>query len=231
MGREVPTSNADIRLSDLKSSPGTLVRAASSTRPAVRVTEIRGKRMVVKDVSENGFLFRNTVGRFLVWRESRAYDMLKGIEGVPECYCTLRGPSLLIQEIPGTGMEKLKKKGRLPENFFKDLHELLEGCHRRGIAHCDLKRSANVILGQDGRPYIIDWAASLSEKEFRFYPLNRIYRRFVLDDHMAVIKLQLRHQPESVSPEERERYSHRGIGERIARSLRNRLRSFLQKIA
>jgi serine/threonine protein kinase len=219
------------RLSNLKSNPREVVRAASSTRPGVWVTEIRGKRMVVKDFSDNGFFFRNTVGRFLIWRESRAYGILDGIEGVPECYGTLQGLSLLTEEIPGNGMEKLKKHGRLSEGFFKDLHDLLERCHRRGIAHCDLKRSANVIFGHDGRPYIIDWAASISEKEFRFYPLNRIYRRFVLDDHMAVIKLQLRHEPEKVTLEDRERYIHRGMGEKIVRSLRNRLRSLLQKIA
>jgi serine/threonine protein kinase len=234
--KEGPTSMSRatlerLRLSDLKSNPRALVRAASSTRPAVWVTEVCGKRMVVKDFSDNGFLFRNTVGRFLIWRESRAYGILEGIEGVPECYGTLQGLSLLTEEIPGNGMEKWKKHGRLPEGFFNDLHGLLEGCHHRGIAHCDLKRSANVILGHDGRPYIIDWAASISEKEFRFYPLNRIYRRFVLDDHMAVIKLQLRHEPETVTLEDRERYAHRGIGEKIVRSLRNRLRSLLQKIA
>jgi hypothetical protein len=92
-----------------------------------------------------------------------------------------------------------------------------------------LKRAPNTILGDNGLPYIIDWAASISEKEFRIPPLSLIYRRFKLDDHMAITKLKLRHSPETVSPEEVARYNYRSWGERLIRAIRDRLREVLQK--
>ena len=55
------------------------------------------------------------------------------------------------------------------------------------------------MVGDDGRPYIVDWSASISQKEFRFFPLNRIYLRFVLDDYFAIIKLKMRYASETLT--------------------------------
>jgi serine/threonine protein kinase len=103
--------------------------------------------------------------------------------------------------------------------------------HRRGLCHCDLKRAANILVGEDGRPYLIDWSAAILEREFRFFPARLIYRRFLVDDRHAVIKLQLRHCPEAVDPEDLRRYQNRSLAERAVRNLRDRARGLLQKVA
>ncbi len=120
---------------------------------------------------------------------------------------------------------------KLPDSFFEAMKKLVTHIHDNGLAHCDLKRAPNTLLGDNGLPYIIDWAASISEKEFRIPPLNLIYRRFKLDDHMAITKLQLRHSPETISSEEISRYNYRSWGERLIRTIRDRLREILQKAA
>ena len=112
----------------------------------------------------------------------------------------------------------------------EDFH-LVEAFHRRGLCHCDLKRAANVLVGDDGRPYIIDWSAAILEKEFKFFPARLIYKRFLLDDRHAVIKFQLRHCPEAIHPEDLRRYQDRSAVERAVRKLRDRARRFLQKVA
>jgi hypothetical protein len=83
----------------------------------------------------------------------------------------------------------------------------------------------------DGKPYIVDWSASISKRQFRIFPLNLIYERFLLDDFNAIIKIQLRHSPDSISTEEKRRYYHRGKGEKLVRAIRDRLRELLQKLA
>ncbi len=220
-----------LRLSNLREKSGCMLRPPSSTRPAIWTVDEEGLRAVVKDFSGNRFLFRNTVGRFLVWREAKAYRKLKGTEGVPAWYRVVDGIALVVQEIPGRSLENLEREMKLPEAFFDELKELVTRFHMRGLAHCDLKRAANTLLGDDGRPYIVDWAASISETEFRFPPLRLIYRRFLLDDQMAVIKLKLRHSPETVSLEERARYAYRTSGEKLIRGIRDRLREILQNVA
>ena len=84
--------------------------------------------------------------------------------------------------------------------------------HQRGLAHCDLKRAPNTLLGTDGVPYIVDWAASISKSELWFPPFNLVFRRFMLDDEMAIVKLALRHCPERVSAERKARYHYRSWG-------------------
>ena len=219
----------DLKLTDLPSAGCGILRHASNTRPVIRIIEKNGVRAVVKDFSGNRFLFRNTVGRFLIWREAKAYGKLHDLKGVPRFYGVIEGLALAVEEIEGRSMENLEKEMRLPHTFFQSMEILVEAFHRRGVAHCDLKRAPNTLVGSDGMPYIVDWAASISREEFRFPPLNLIFRRFMMDDEMAIVKLALRHCPNDVSPEKTARYRYRSRGEKMIRALRDRLREMLQK--
>jgi tRNA A-37 threonylcarbamoyl transferase component Bud32 len=207
-----------------------VLRPATSTRPAVFRVMDGEVKAVVKDFSRLGFLYRNTVGRFLVWRESKAYRHLQGVDGTPRLFRVIDGLALVIEEIRGRSLENAYRDITLPPSFFNELEDLVSRVHERGIAHCDLKKAANTLLGKDGRPYIIDWGAAILEREFRWYPLNLVFKKFVTDDHMAVVKLKICHIPESVSSKEWERYNTRSRGECLVRSIRDRLRNLLQKV-
>jgi serine/threonine protein kinase len=220
-----------IKLSDLPKTYCRILRNPSSTRPTIWVMEQNGMQAVVKDYSTNRFFFRNTAGRFLVWRESRAYKKLKNLRGVPSLYNVIDGLALVVEKIPGRNLGDFEKGIRLPDTFFQTLKDLVEECHNKGIAHCDLKKVSNILLGHDGLPYIVDWGASIAQGEFNFFPLNLIYRRFLFDDHMAIIKVKLRHIPETVTQEEKDRYNRQGGVEKLIRAIRDRLRDILQRIA
>ena len=215
----------------LTKKKGKIFRKPTSTRPAIWLLEENGKRAIMKDFSPNRFFYRNFVGRFLLWREEKAYRKLRGIQGIPALYRSVSGTALIFEAIPGRDMESLEKTEEVPESFFDALEQLISRCHTRGVAHCDLKRAPNTILGDDGRPYVVDWAASISREEFRIPPMNLIYRRFMRDDHMAVIKLKLRHRPDAVTEKEKERYEYRSGGEKMIRAVRDKLREFLQRAA
>ena len=218
-----------LTLANLPRKSRGILRGGGSTRPVIWRVEEKGARAVVKDFSRNRPFFRHVIGRFLVWREKRAYQRLKGLRGVPALYKVMDGLALVLEEIPSESLENLEKQRRLPELFFRELEMLVGRIHERGMAHCDLKRAPNTLCGHDGRPYIIDWGASIAEKEMKMPPFNLVYRRFVRDDEMAIIKLKLRHRPESVSRADRARYQYRGRGERFIRALRDWARDLLQK--
>jgi len=220
-----------LELSNIPEKQCAILRRHSSTRPKICVVEENGVRAVVKDFSTGRFIFRNTVGRFLVWREAKAYKRLENIRGIPALYRVIDGLAIVIEEIPSTNLEDLETEKKLPDKFFDDLRDLVDRCHERGMAHCDLKRAPNTLLGHDGLPYVIDWGASISEREFRLFPLSHVYRRFLLDDYMAIIKLKLRHVPGAVTREERKRYNYRSSAEKFIRAIRDRLREILQKVA
>lgn len=171
------------------------------------------------------------MGRFLVWREGRALRRLHGLEGIPRFYGSVQGLALIMDAVPGRAVEGLEHEAPLPGSFFEKLRALVNTFHDRGIAHCDLKRAPNILLGQDGAPYIVDWSAAISATEFRPFPLSLLYRRFVLDDLNAVVKLHLKHRPWDVSAQELDRYQRRGPLERAARRIRDRARELLKRLA
>jgi serine/threonine protein kinase len=220
-----------LTLSDLLRHKVATLRKPSSTRPALYRIQVGSARAVVKDYSVHRRVFRNLVGRFLIWREKKAYRRLKGVEGVPALYGVVEGLALVLEEIQGRSIEGLEQEVGLPVQFFEALRDLVTRVHRRGLCHCDLKRAANVLVGKKGQPYIIDWSAAILEREFRFFPARLVYKRFLLDDCHAVIKLQLRHCPEAIDPEALRQYQKRGVAERAVRKLRDSARDFLQKVA
>jgi serine/threonine protein kinase len=219
-----------LKLFSLTENHCEILRHSSNTRPLIWVIEEKGVRTVVKDFSNSKFLYRNIIGRFLIWREHRAYKTLKGLMGIPACFGVINGLALALEEIPSRPLKKHNKNIKLSDTFFDDLRNIVDNFHKRGLAHCDLKNGANVLVGRDGQPYIVDWSASISEKECRFFPLNRIYLRFVLDDHFAIIKLKMRYAPETLTLEEKTQYAHRSHVERGIRVIRDSLRKILMKI-
>ena len=208
-----------------------MLRKSTSTRPALWLIEENNTKAVVKDFSANGFLFKNVAGRFLVWREKKALIKLHSVKNIPSLYKVINHSALVMEAIEGKTVGRLAAGTALPKDFFPELRALVKTIHKLGIAHCDLKTSTNVLIDLEGHPHIIDWAASISRSEFKWGPLNLIYRRFQRDDMMGVIKLQLRHDPDNVTPEDRERCLHRNMAEKLVRKLRNGLRKILKKVA
>ncbi|MGD8448688.1 MAG: hypothetical protein PVF36_05605 [Desulfobacterales bacterium] len=219
-----------LKLSSLSENHCGILRQSSNTRPVIWIIEEYGVRAVVKDFSTSKFFYRNIIGRFLIWREHKAYKQLRGLKGIPACYGVIDGLALVLEEIPGQPLKKRNKNIKLSGTFFDDLKNIVNSFHRRGLAHSDLKNGANILVGYNGLPYIVDWSASLSEKESRFFPMNRIYRRFVLDDYFAIIKLKMRYVPETLTPEEKRKYAQQSYIERGVRGIRDRLRKIFKKI-
>lgn len=208
-----------------------ILRKATSTRPVIRLVDHEGIQAVVKDFTPNGFFYRNIAGRFLIWREARAYRKLSGLQGVPRLLEVVRGRSLMVEAISGTDLKEAGRQEKLTPDFFLSLKRLVDQVHERGVAHCDLKASGNVLFSSEGRPFIIDWGAAIFRTECRFFPLTMIYDRFVVDDNRAITKFKLRYLPDSIEEDERKQYEHRSWAEKNIRAVRDRLRKFLQAIA
>lgn len=60
--------------------------------------------------------------------------------------------------VPG---RPLARHHALAPDFFPSLEALLQRVHARGIAYVDLHKRENVLVGDDGRPYLIDFQISL----------------------------------------------------------------------
>ena len=132
----------------------------------VELVEREGE-LYVRRVACGGRLpLSRLVARLLLARERRALDALRGLAGVPrlEHRADLaasalepgapRGAVLVRSFVDG---EPLHRAEALPEDFFERLAELVGDLHRRGVCHNDLHKEQNVLVGEDGRPSLVDF--------------------------------------------------------------------------
>ena len=82
---------------------------------------------------------------------------------------------------------------------------MVDTVHARDVAYVDLEKRENIIVGDDGRPYLIDFQISLHVPPGRG-PLRRIARwilaRFQQSDRYHLLKHWRRHRPDQLSPEQ-----------------------------
>jgi serine/threonine protein kinase len=209
---------------------GKILRLPSKTRPALYLLEGVSGECIIKDYKAGDSKVRSLIGRILVQREKKAYERLGSMEGIPNFICAPDAFSICTALVPGKTVEAVLKNGGPPLSFYRDLRELTDALHRRGIVHCDLKRASNILLTPQGRPCILDFAAAIAKSETRFFPLTYLYRRLELDDAKAVTKFMLRSVPHLVDRAQAQAYLRRDRSERFLRVLRNRLICILKRL-
>ncbi len=178
------------------------LRTAGGTRPDVRLVEFDGRKVVVKDFKNSDFLFRMIVGPILIRREFGAMRNLLGVANVPQVICRLDRYALVMDYVPSTSLADLQP-GVLDDEFYIRLRQAVDEMHSRGVAHCDLRSRGNVVRGEDGKPYIVDFAACVFHGR-GFNPFTRwLFSQFVIADRNAVVRIKQRLSPELLTDEDR----------------------------
>lgn len=103
-------------------------------------------------------------GRVLGNRERTALQRLAGIPGIPRVLGSIRvngqpRPNAVAREfIPG----KVLSGQHVSAPFLARLRLLLSEIHARDVAYVDLHKPENVLIGDDGLPYLFDFQISYS---------------------------------------------------------------------
>lgn len=128
---------------------------------------------------------------YMSWREHRIHRRLEGVPGIPGCGPRVGWRGYSHEFIPGRTLDRLPRGGTLPEGFFRELATLLEALHARGIFYADLDRKANIIIGEDGRPWLIDYQSCLVFTQPRGIwsrTMWRVFERIRQEDHYHLLK-------------------------------------------
>lgn len=129
-------------------------------------TSATGRRIVCKFNREVGigWIPMAWLGRFLARREKYFLTQLAGVRGIPAVYPAVevngkvRHTAVAHDYIPG---KPLSISDRLRPDFFEKVEELLGVLHSQRIAYVDLHKQENVLVGDDGLPYLIDFQVSV----------------------------------------------------------------------
>lgn len=160
------------------------------------------------------------LGRRALRREHSIYERLAGVPGVPRCFGLYAGRYLVLEHVPGTSFRERERAGALGDRdgFFAALLETIDAMHAAGVAHGDLKRKDNLLVGPGERPYVIDFGIA----RLRRGPPGRrdyVFRWVAQMDLNAWTKLKYGKRLDALAPADAERYSPLLL-ERIARWIR-----------
>jgi serine/threonine protein kinase len=159
-----------------------------------------------------GFIF---LGPRSIRREAAIYAELAGVPGIPKCHGLAANRYLVLEHVPGPSLRDRAPVDR--DAFFRRLLETIQAMHAAGVAHGDLKRKDNILLGPGERPYIIDFGIAR-----RRGPGSG--RRWLFDwfrqlDLNAWIKLKHGRRPASLPSDDAKLYRPLLL-ERLARMIR-----------
>ena len=175
------------------------------------------------------------IGSFLTGREVHMYEQVQDLAGVPRLIGRVGQTGFLHAYVPG---RPLGREDEVSDTFFDELQQMLATIHGRDMAYVDLNKRQNVLLGEDGKPYLIDFQISLHLPQRGWTglaPLRWLLRRFQAADNYHVLKHKRRLRRDLLSETEAASVERLSIWIRlhrlIARPLTNLRRRVLRRMA
>lgn len=170
--------------------------------------DVLGRRVVLKMGRTASFLGlpMRWAGRLLCRREMRFYAKLQDLPNVPRLMGTVGDTGFIHDYVKGRPLAQ----GRdVPPGFFDQYQALFAELHRRGIAYVDTNKPENILLGDDGRPHLIDFQISWDRKF--------MLRRFQREDLYHLLKHKKRLARHEMTEEEMRRVTNKSMLIRLHR--------------
>jgi hypothetical protein len=188
---------------------------------AIALYERDGDRVVCKfhrQVSFAGFPL-GWMGHLMAAYEEGNLRRCQGLKGVPRLRESSHPGVVAHDFVPG---RPLTKDVRVSDVFFRRLFDLLDSVHECEVAYIDLEKADNVLVGEDGRPYLIDFqiALRLPRALVRWCPPARwVLRRLQKSDHYHVMKHFRRVRPDLLTSRQIARSKRKPLLVRLGNAL------------
>lgn len=141
------------------------------------------------------------IGRRLAQREARALRALRGCDAIPQ----------LVEPLVVDGVERddaiahvwiagatFTPWTRVDDQFFPRLSAALAHLHADGIAHNDMAKWENILVGDDGQPWLLDFQIHLSAR--RRGPWRAFVRCVQTMDRFYLARHWSRARPDQQAP-------------------------------
>lgn len=165
-------------------------------------------RYVLK-LSDFRFIFGKLLrplAMLMSWREYSIYTKVAHIPGVPELGPRYGSRGYFHRFVDGLTLFEVKNKNlSVPDNFFEQLREIIDSVHQQSIFYVDLNKLGNIILGSDGKAYLIDYQICIPfpDKGLAKSLSKDIFETLKREDLYHLYKHKSRFCPISMTDEER----------------------------
>ncbi len=191
-----------------------------------------GRKAVLK-IFRPGSYYGIPYGLLSRWQaahEEKIYLKLQDTGAVPRWIGRYGGTGIIHEFVPGTDLDRESKRA---DDFFERLEDLLRLMHSRGICYLDTNKPDNILVSEDGRPYLIDFQITWLQP---FFPLNILtYPLFCIFRNSDIYHLKKHIRkfcPGRISDEEFEgmRPWYIRLHRMVATPVRKRRREYLRKV-
>jgi hypothetical protein len=165
-------------------------RGRNLSKASLKFYRIRGQRVALKDYGDLPFWIRNTVGRFFVRREARAYQQASGSDGLPAFHGRVGPFALALEWIDATPLASVSASS-IPPGALGRLRGIVEALHARGIALGDLHHR-DVLISPHGAVHLVDLAAAWCAGASPGFVRRALLRRLQDVDRVALARIEAR---------------------------------------
>jgi hypothetical protein len=162
-----------------------------------------GQRAVLKMSRTTDFagLPLEWIGRWLCRREMRFYQRLSDLPNVPSLLGTVGATGFVHAYAEG---RPLSKERPVPDHFFDQLTELLRQLHGRDMAYVDANKPENILVGNDGKPHLIDFQISFDLHDLGgdWWFTRYMLRKLQAEDFYHVLKHKRKLRPDLMNSHE-----------------------------
>jgi len=153
-------------------------------------------------------------------KESKIYNKLRGLKGIPDCYGLTNNGDLILEHIEGHSYRE--KQYELPDNeiFFQSLFELITTMHKMGVAHGDLKRKDNILVNASNEPFLIDFGTAIAINKKNWITRKWLFNFLRKTDLNAWIKHKYKRNYDNIDSQDLIHYSPTPV-EKYYRIVRN----------
>lgn len=162
-----------------------------------------GQEWLVKDLRATHPLYRFTWGRFVLRWEEGVYRTLEGLDRIPAFPGRLDADALVLEKLDAVPMDR-GLIPNLPPTFFADLALWIDRLHARGVVHLDLRQKRNVMIGADGKPFVVDFGGAM-RLGTSWFSRKLLLPVFSWIDRSAIVKYRVRYFPDLATEEEKKR--------------------------
>jgi len=139
--------------------------------------------------------------------EARIHKTLEGLRGVARLAKQVGDDCLLREFVEGRTLDR--NPPFLRPDFFDEFFEIVKAVHARGVALVDIAKKENVVVTEDGRPFLIDFQISIQRSCGRgpiSFLWNCFVRRMQRADVYHLFKHKRRIRPDLITQEELNTY-------------------------
>jgi serine/threonine protein kinase len=187
----------------MRPSPGDVLRRKGGWSPLIRVIETDLGLAVEKDYTAKPLAIRATIARVLARHEREILRHLAGIPGIPRLMHSSDPLRVRTEYIPGKTIHQFKP-GELASDLYGRLEALVRAMHARHVVHLDLRQRKNILIREDGQPFLIDFANALRVRG-RSGLVGWAFDRLATLDEIALLKFKNRLFPDLLTDADRVR--------------------------